>query len=213
MAALGAKSGQFKEGQVKLEADLIKSTVPVLRQQIASLEALEKKAAASRDYDTAIAARNERQRIEAEIAAKEKMARLLDTRLLGEAAEIPEKIVFKPADAKLDRVRYDSAAGVLTDWSAVGSCASWKLPGLPAGGYEVVLKYSSDALEGGSLIVSETFFTLSSAVKTTLKAPIEDNIGTLKIRDGTGELKISVKTLLHGNLMKLQSVELIPANR
>lgn len=203
----------LKEGQARLEADLIKVTVPVLRQQITALTAIEKKAVVARDYDSAIAARTERLKLEAEVAAQEKLSLLLAARQGKEAVEAPERIVFKPAEAKLDRVRLDAAAGVLTDWEGPGSSATWKLSGLPPGGYEVVLRYSSGALEGGSVMVQESFFSLTSDVPTTLKGFTEANIGTLKIRDGDGILKVSAKTVLKDNLMQLQSVELIPANR
>lgn len=203
----------LKEGQARLEADLIKATVPVLRQQIAALTALEKKAVTARDYDSAIAARAERSKLEAEVAAQEKLGLFLAARQGKEAVEAPDRIVFKPADAKLDRVRLDSDAGVLTDWAGPGSSATWKLSGLPPGGYEVVLRYSSGALEGGSVIVQENFFSLTSDLQTTLKGFTDTNIGTLKIRDGDGILKVSARTVLKDNLMQLQSVELIPANR
>ncbi len=203
----------LKEGQARLEADLIKATVPVLRQQVAALTALEKKAVTVRDYDSAIAARTERLKLEAVVTAQEKLSLLLAARQGKEAVEAPERIVFKPAEAKLDRVRLDAAAGVLTDWEGPGSSATWKLSGLPPGGYEVVLRYSSGALEGGSVMVQESFFSLTSDLQTTLKGFTDTNIGTLKIRDGDGSLKVSARTVLKDNLMQLQSVELIPANR
>lgn len=211
--ALAGPKAVLKEGQAKLEGDLIKVTVPVLRQQAAALAVLEKKAVAARDYATAMKAREERLKVETDIAAQEKVALLLAARQGGDAADAPERIVFKPADATLDRVRYDATAGVLTDWSAVGASVSWKLPGLPAGGYEVVLRYTSGALEGGTVIVQEAFYTLTADLQTTLKGSIEHNLGTLKIRDGSGVFKISAKSMLKSNLMKLESVELIPSNR
>ena len=214
LAAPGAvPKSILKEGQARLDADLIKVTVPVLRQQIAALTALEKKAVVARDYDTAIAARTERIKIETEVAAQEKLGLLLAARQGKEAVEAPERIVFKPSEAKLERVRYDSMADVLTDWKGVGSSATWKLSGLPPGGYEVVLRYSSGALEGGTVMVQENYFSLTSDLQTTLKGFTEANIGTLKIRDGDGILKVSARTVLKDNLMQLKSVELIPANR
>jgi hypothetical protein len=209
----GPKGSELKAGQAQLEADLIAATTPVLRQQVTALSALEKRAAVTRDYDTAIAARNERSKIEAELSAQEKLALLLAARPGNEPAETQDRIILKAADAKLDRVRLDPASGVLTDWSAVGASATWKLPGLPPGGYEVQLRYSSGALEGGSVLIQESFYSLTGDLQTTLKGFVDDTIGTLKIRDGTGQLRLSAKSLLKTNLMQLQSVELIPSNR
>jgi hypothetical protein len=212
-AVLAAPKGtEIKIEQGKLELNLIKATTPVMQQQVAALWALEKRAAAARDYDTAIAARSARQKLESELSAQEKLALLLVARQVISSPEVTERIILKPADATLDRVRFDKSAGVLTDWT-VGSSATWKLPELPPGGYEVVLRYASGALEGGSVVVQEAFFNLTHDLTTTLKGFIEDNIGTLKVRDGSGIFKISAKTVLKGNLMQLQSVELIPANR
>lgn len=212
LAWAGPKS-QLKEGQAKLEGDLIKVTLPVLKQQVAALAVMEKKALAARDYASAIRARDERVKLEAEVTAQEKMSLLLAARQSGDAADAPERILFKPVDATLDGVRYDSTAGVLTDWKGVGSSVTWKLPGLPPGGYEVVLRYTSGAVEGGTVMVQEAFYTLTADLQTTLKGSTDHNIGTLKIRDGSGVLRIVAKSMLKSNLMKLESVELIPSNR
>ena len=198
--------------QSKLETDLINATTPALKQYVTELQALEKKAAAARDYDTAIAVRSESQKIEAQIASQEKLSLLLEARQQPAVDDAQEHIVLKPADAKLERVRYDPKASVLTDWSGAGSSATWQLPSLPAGGYDVVLHYASGPLEGGSVLVQEMFYTLSAELGTTLKGFEEQNLGTLRVRDGTGIFKISAKTVLKSNLMQLQSVELVPTN-
>ena len=206
--------GDLKTMQAKLEADLIAATTPTLKQLISELQALEKKAASVRDYDTAIGARQERQKLESQLASQQKIALLVAARQQT-GAEDPQQdhIVLKPADARLDRVRYDSAANVLTDWAAPGASAIWQLPNVPPGGYEVVLHYSSGPLEGGTVLVQEAFYSLNGNLETTLKGFGEQNLGTLRIRDGTGIFKIAAKTVLKSNLMQLQTVELIPANR
>ncbi len=199
--------------QAKLETDLIGTTTPVLKLYLSELQALEKKAAAARDYDTAIAVRNECQKIEAQIASQQKMALLLAARQQSGSDEAQEHIILKAAEAKLERVRYDATTGVLTDWSSPGASATWQLPNLPTGGYEVVLHYASGPLEGGSVLVQEAFYTLTAELGTTLKGFGEQKLGTLRVRDGSGLFKISARTVLKSNLMQLQSVELIPVNR
>lgn len=200
--------------QAKLEADLINATTPVLKQLIAELVALETKAAAARDYDTAINVRNERQKLESQLTSQQKVSLLLAARQQTAAGETQaDRLVLKPSEAKLEGVKYDNTADVLTNWASSGASATWQLRNLPPGGYEVVLHYASGPLEGGTVVVQETFYSLSGDLQTTLKGFGEQALGTLRIRDGDGTLKVSAKTVLRSNLMQLKSVELIPANR
>lgn len=212
--AAPAGGGELATLRARLELTLAKNTLPALREYASELGSLEKQAVAARDYDTAAVVRSERLRVTAEAASQEKLALLLETRQQGlDSNSSSEKIVLKIGDAQLDGVKLDAATGSLTGWSHPGASATWKLPDLPSGGYEVVLRYSSGPLEGGSVIVQEAFYTLTSNIVTTLKGFEEQNIGTLKIRDGSGIFKISAKTVLKDNLMQLQGVELLPANR
>ena len=199
--------------QSKLEADLINATTPALKQLVTELQALEQKAATARDYDTALAVRQERQKFESQIASQEKIALILAARRQTSADETQEHILLKAADARLDRVTLEPASGLLTGWAAAGASATWQLPNIQPGGYEVVLHYSSGPLEGGTVMVQEAYYSLGGDVGTTLKGLGEQNLGTLRIRDGAGTLKVSAKTVLKSNLMQLQSIELIPANR
>lgn len=209
-----ARGPNFKGLQSKLESELINATTPVLSQLVAEMQALEKQAVTARDYDTAIAVRNERRKLEAQLARQQKAALLMTARQqpVNDDSQ-QDHIVLKAADARLERVRLDSATGLLVDWGSVGASATWQLPNLPPGGYEVVLHYSSGALEGGSVLVQEAFYSLSADLSTTLKGLGEQNLGTLRVRDGSGSLKVVAKAVVKSNLMQLQSVELIPANR
>lgn len=208
-----AQTADLTSHRAKLELDLAQGTLPALREYAGELAALEKQSVAARDYETAAEVRTERLRVTAEAAAQEKLALLLETRQQTDESRGSGKIVLKITEAKLEGVTLNPATGVLTGWAAPGASATWKLPDLPAGGYEVVLRYSSGPLEGGSVMVQEAFYTLSANIGTTLKGFEDQNIGTLKIRDGSGPLRISAKTVLKNNLMQLQGVELLPANR
>ena len=211
--ALQAQTADLTSLRAKFELSLAQGTLPALREYAAELVTLEKQAVSARDYDTAIAARAEKQKVVAETAAQEKLALLLQSRQGAGDSGNAAKIVLKIGDAKLEGVTYDAASESLTGWTAPGASATWKLPDLPPGGYEVVLKCSSGPLEGGTVMVQEAFYTLSSPITTTLKGFEEQNIGTLKIRDGSGIFKISAKAVVKSNLMQLQAVELLPANR
>ena len=207
-----ASAGDLQSLKSEFASSLAKATVPVLKKQIDELLAIERKAAETRDYDTALAASSEKKRLKALLDDQEKLSFLATAQSTNSTDKPPLKIVLKPAEAQLDRVRLDTQSGVLTDWAVPEACAIWKLPGLPAGGYEVVLKYESGIEEGGSVKVQEQFFSLSADLQTTLKGPIEHRLGILRIRDGSGIFKISAKSVLKGNLMRLQSVDLLPVN-
>lgn len=196
------------------EISLLRASAPSLRQYASELAALEKRCATSRDYKGAIAARNERQTIEKEIARIEKEDLLLRTREQSfRSAMLPDQIVLMPEQATLSGVEREPGNGALTRWKKAGSSATWKLPDLPPGGYEVLVRYSCDALEGGSLVIGEQTFSLTGTADTTLKGPTEKNFGTLKITNGSGSLTIRARTVLKSNLMHLYFVKLVPANR
>lgn len=196
------------------ELALLQAGMPAMRQYVTELAALEKRCALARDYKGAIAARNERQSIEREIARIDKDALLLKTREQGlRSAMLPDQIVLMPEQAVLSDVQREPGTGALTNWKRAGSSATWKLPDLPPGGYEVLLRYSCDALEGGGILVSEQTFTLSGTADTTLKGPTEKNFGTLKITNGNGTLTVTARSVLKSNLMHLYFVKLVPANR
>jgi hypothetical protein len=62
-------------------------------------------------------------------------------------------------------------------------------------------------------MVSEEFYTLSGTLDTTLRGPETQNLGTLKITNGSGRLRLTARTVVRDNLMNLLAVELLPANR
>lgn len=191
------------------EAALAESSVAGLKKHIADLDALEKKARDATDYETALAARKERLRVEGQLAAAEKALLLQET---AATAKPVGKVVLKLEDATLEGVTLDSAKKVLTGWKSPASRAVWTLPGIPPGGYEVVLRYSSGAAEGGTVRVAEAFYTLTIPTRITLNGAEDHFLGTLRIRDGSGTLSISAATVLKTNLMELAAVELLPCS-
>ena len=196
------------------ELSVRQAGAPALRQYVSELTALEKRCATARDYKGAIAARNERQMIEREISRIEKESLLLRTRDQSlRSALLPDQIILMPERATLSGVEREPGTGALTNWKKAGSSVTWKLPDLPPGGYEVLVRYSCDALEGGSITIQEQTFSLTGTADTTLKGPVEKNFGTLKITNGSGALTISARTVLKTNLMHLYFVKLVPANR
>jgi hypothetical protein len=193
---------------------LVEASLTPLKSYISSLYLLEKQRSESRDYAAAIAARDERQRMESELDRLAKELLLMESRERSlKAEQLPDVIVLAMDNAELQGVSRDPGTGALTQWQKPGATATWNLPGLPPGGYEVVLVYECGALEGGSLLIKERTFSLTTDITTTLRGPTEFNIGTLKITDGGGQLVLTARTVVRDNLMKLRELKLIPASR
>lgn len=198
--------------RLSYERDLIEASLAPVKEQITTLGTLEKQFAAERDYDDAITARDERKRLQNELARLDKELLLLQTREQAlKTSLLPDRIKFPIDAATLSGLRLEG--GAITGWSKVGASATWKLPALPPGGYEVMLRYRCGTAEGGKLLIKETRFTLTTSIETTLKGPEERSAGTLKISDGSGTLTLAAESLVTDNLMQLLAVELVPATR
>lgn len=191
---------------------LIESSLAPVKQQIAKLNSLERQFAEARDYDAAITARDERKRLQGELGRLDKELLLLQTREEAiRASRTPDRIPLPMEAARLTDLRLDG--GAITGWSKVGASATWKLPDVPNGGYEVMLRYRCGAAEGGTLLIKEALFTLTTTIETTLKGPETRNAGTLKISDGKGTLTLETHSLVTHNLMQLLGLELVPSSR
>jgi hypothetical protein len=191
---------------------MIETSLTPLKKHLSELALLEKQYAEAKDYDGAIEARDQRRRMEKELERLDKELLLLQTRKESLTASLlPDRISLRLEDATLKDV--ERQAGSLTRWTKPGASASWKLPNLPPGGYEVVLRYRCGPLEGGSVVVSEARYSLSADVETTLRGPQEKNLGTLKVTDGAGSFTIAARTVVKDNLMHLLGVQLIPSSR
>ncbi len=191
---------------------LLDAIMPEKRAHLDRLRDLEKKLATAHDFAGAIRARDERLALEQEITALEQELPTLTARAIGEGKVLPERIPLKLEDATLSGVKLDKD-GSLTGWSDTAYRATWNLPGLPAGGYEVILKYSCGKDEGGEVLVKESFYTLHGTVTPANDKLVEKNLGTLRIRDGHGTLTLAANAPPKGGLMRLWSLELAPASR
>lgn len=199
-------------GRINFERSMIEASLSPLKKNLTDLSLLEKKRADLRDYSGAIEARDLRRRIEEELERLDKELLLLQTREQSLKSSLLADRIPLPIDAaELSGVNREG--GTLTGWSKPGATAKWKLPSLPPGGYEVILRYRCGPLEGGTVTVKETRFSLQGDIDTTLKGPQERNLGTLKVTDGSGPLTIAARTVVKDNLMQLLGVELVPASR
>jgi hypothetical protein len=185
-----------------------------LKTALSRLDDLAMYNARSRNYEAAIAARTERERIATDLDRIAKEILLLDTRKqVIKTALLPDRILLSLPEARLDGVRFDEQTKSLTRWDRPGAYAEWTLPSLPPGGYEVLLTYQCNPLEGGTVLLDEKTFSLSGEMDTTLRGPEVKNLGTLKVTDGSGPLRLTAKTIVKSNLMDLFAIELVPANR
>jgi hypothetical protein len=199
--------------RLKFQERLLEASLQPLQQHLAALQELEQQRATAGDYAGAIEARNQRKKLTTELERLDKELLLTHTReeslkarLLPDRIPLPLEAAVLAGDVRRD-------GGALTGWSGPEAAATWKLPDLPPGGYEVLIKYRCGALEGGTLEVREARFHLNAEVLTTLRGPQEKNLGTLKITDGSGTLVIRARSVLKDNLMHLLAVHLVPAAR
>ena len=196
--------------RIQYERDWIAASLAAVKKQLVVAEGLEKRLAAGRDYDGAIAARDQAQKWQAELQRLSQELQLLQARELVVSAKAPPTTVSLPLEgAKLDGVVLQGS--MLTGWSKPGAAATWTLPALVPGGYEVVLRYRCGPLEGGSITAKESRFSLTGPVETTLKGPEKRTLGTLKLSEGTKSFTLTAASVVKDNLMQLLGVELVPA--
>jgi hypothetical protein len=197
--------------KTQLRKDLLQALLPEKKQHRDALLALEQKNAASLDFAGAIKARDERLALEKEIASIEKEIPLLSSRaisLLGRGA--PDRLEMRFADATLRGLQLDPKVGFISGWEKEQASASWKLPDLPPGGYEVLLRYTADQ---GNVQIKESYYSLKGKLKGAKDSPLEEKIGTLRIKDGKGNLTLSSDTPQQNGSLRVYSLVLVPAVR
>lgn len=197
--------------KTQLRKDLLQALLPEKKQHRDALLTLEQKSAANLDFSGAIRARDERLALEKEIASIEKEIPLLSSRaisLLGRSA--PDRLEMPVAEATLRGVQIDPKDGFISGWDKDQASASWKLPDLPPGGYEVLLRYTA---EKGSIQLKESYYSLKGKLTGAKESPLEQKIGTLRIKDGKGMLTLTSDTPQQSGSLRVYSLVLVPAVR
>lgn len=197
--------------KTQLRKDLLQALLPEKKQHREALLALEQKNAAAMDFAGAIKVRDERTALEKEIASIEREIPLLSSRaiaLLGRGA--PDRLEMHFADATLRGVQLDPKGGFISGWDKDQASASWKLPDLPAGGYEVLLRYTA---EQGSIVIKESYYSLKGKLTAAKESPVEEKIGTLRIKDGKGTITLSTDNPQQSTSLHVYSLVLVPAVR
>ena len=195
----------------QLRHDLLTTVLPVMKGQRDELQALERKQAEAQDYAGAVRARDERIKLEGEIGAMEKELASAKARAASvAAAKAPERIEFKLGDASLTGLQIDPADQALTGFGGTPATATWTLPDLPPGGYEVMMTTTGG---DGTVTLSESFYSLSATIKNPSAKPIEKNLGTLRIRDGRAKLTLSATPPEKCAALRVYALVLVPAAR
>lgn len=191
---------------------LLTAILPEKRAQAARLQDFEKQFALAHDYANAIKVRDERLALEQEITAFELELPGLAARAAGQAALLPERIVFRPQDAALSGLKLEKD-GSLSGWDSPRASVTWKLPGLPAGGYEVIIKYTCTGNTSATIEARESFYVLRGKLTAPEDKLAEKNVGTLRIRDGTGPLTLATDGAGQPAPLRIVALELAPVNR
>ncbi len=192
--------------------NLLNAILPENRAYAAQLGELERQLAAARDYLAAAKVRDERLALEQDLTAFEQELPGLAARAAGRAALLPERIVFHPRDAALSGLNLDKD-GALTGWETPRCAATWKLPNLPAGGYEVIVTYACQTGGGAAFEVRESFYVLHGRGPAPNPNPVARNLGTLRIRDGNGTLTLALDGASPPVRLRVLALELSPVNQ
>jgi hypothetical protein len=204
--------GDLRQLRAQFRESLLTALLPEQHAYHDQLLELEKKLVTAHDYAGAIQSRDERIALEQEITAYEQELPRLAARASGADQLLPERIVFKPSDARLSGLTLEKD-GTLAQWSGSQASATWSLPKLPAGGYEVFLKYSSGKEDITGFIVKENFYFLRGKTTPSNEKPAEKSLGTLRIRDGEGTLTLAAESAPKNCALRLLALELAPVNR
>lgn len=192
-----------------LRKSLLTALIPEMKVHRDALLVLEQKHGAAQNYAGAVQARDSRSRVEQQLAALEQEAAMLASRPSVEsAARLAARIEFKLADAKLVGAQMDPADGAITGWDGAEASASWQLPEIPPGGYEVLLCYTGAA---GDVVVKEGFYSLTSPCKAVDDKAVEQNLGTLRIKEGSTVITLTATPPEKCAKWRVYSLVLVPS--
>jgi hypothetical protein len=195
--------------KASLRKNLLKELIPEMKSHRERLMALEQQQQAAQEFAGAAKARNERLTLEKQIAALEQEAAMLASRPAVEnASRLAARIELKLSEAQLEGAQLDVADGSITGWGSANSRATWKLPAIPAGGYEVLLRCTGPS---GDVVAKEAFYTLTSPCNSAEDKSIEHNLGTLRIRDGAGTFILHAAQPEKSAAWRVYSVVLVPS--
>jgi len=199
--------------RMQLRHNLLAATLPEKQNYREALFSLEKQLASGGDFKGAIRARDERLALEQEIAIIQHQ--LMHPPRVLSPASLAETVELKPAAATLTAATLADAGdkeSVLTNWAAEAT-ATWTLPSLPAGGYEIYLTYTLKPGMTPVLHFKENYYRLSATLSQAAETPTQALLGTLRVREGGATLALSVKELTDPAALRVLGVLLKSAAR
>ncbi len=196
------------------EANVAMLLEPLNRKYAAALRKREKELAIAKDYEAAIALRDERLAVEAMLAKAGPTAVAAndtdsDTGAGTDiAAVVPSaENVYAAADARVLNGAEKDEDGVRL--SEAGQAAEWAVTGLPAGGYEVIVTYSCAA--ASEFQVKEHFFRLTCAAPAGEGTETEktESFGTLKITSRATVLTLTADRIAPNTPLIIHEMKLV----
>lgn len=197
----------------KLRHTLFTALLPEKQAQREALFSLEKQLASGGDYKEAIHARDQRLALEQEIAFTQQQL-LNPPSTQPSTVDVPENIALENTTAQLNQVTLDPVEHSLTGWTSTDASASWTLPNLPPGGYEIVLRYLLKPTKTPALLnIKESLYHLSLPLEPTDHHPTTKKIGTLRISNGSGPLILQPSDISAEHDLHIHSIALRPCAR
>jgi len=182
---------------VPYQIAVARASIPLLSSYLERLASLETKLASRGDYHGAIAVVKEQELVRGQLVYLQE--RLGDEG--SDSSQKPASLVLNPADAARSGNLANGAENALASWDPAAH-ATWILPGIEPGAYEVrlALALAPDAT-ATSFLLREKFFTLTATLDPADAKPIAStssaathvaSLGTLKIRSGDGPLRLEL---------------------
>ena len=201
---------RLSELRQSYQAALASATAPVLQKYREELLKLERLCASQRDYSTASAVRDERQRAEQRLA--ELARRSPEQAAVRPYPGGPITLAAREATAT-GGVVFNKQKDALEGWKAKEASATWTLPfPLKAGGYEVVLEMACAPGSGGKITIKEDFHTLTRTLTPTKGWDdfASQSLGTLRVKANATGLRMTALTVEGDGLFLLRAVKLVP---
>ena len=185
---------------------------PIREKYVAALRRMEREYALKKDYKSAIAARDERLKVEGEspsdsIATENGS----DSTSTGNAStpsidsDDGSTIVLAPASARLiEGAKLEDDTIVL---SAAGDAAEWSLKDPEPGGYEIELTHKTNGRV--SFRISEAFFYLKGQTSSTRSRTTTRNFGTLKLTEEAESIRIVADNASSVTPLSVSTIKLI----
>ncbi len=188
----GGGKSEVARLRAAFEAAVASTLEPLNRKYAAALRREEKELAIAKDYEAAIALRDERLAVEEMLAKTRAGAATPDDPTVA-ATSTPSVTVFAISDAKVlnGAERREKAVR----FTGAGQAVEWPAGTLPAGGYEVIVTYSCAA--DSTFQVKEHFFRLSCEAASSggEETPKTEKFGTLKVTSRVSAITIAVDSV------------------